>query len=109
MRVAEVFGKRHDHVTRDIEKLVGEGVPNFGETSYTDSLGRPQKMYLMDRDGFSLLAMGFTGKKALQWKMSFFDAFEALERKGPKIWTDSCEAGVGWRHLRPPGDRPRLC
>lgn len=37
-------------------------------------------MYYLTRDGFSLLAMGFTGKKALQWKMAFLKAFNEMER-----------------------------
>ena len=38
-------------------------------------------MYLMDRDGFSFLAMGFTGEKADTWKLDFIDAFNAMENK----------------------------
>ncbi|MGE4421902.1 MAG: Rha family transcriptional regulator [Pseudodesulfovibrio sp.] len=83
MRVAEVFGKRHDHVLRDIEKIIEEtgDAPNFGAISYTDSMNRQKPMYVMDRDGFSLLAMGFTGSKALKWKQAYIKAFNALEQK----------------------------
>ena len=66
--VAESFDKEHKHVLRDIDKFQKD-VSNFGlmfqESSYEDSYGRNQKCYLMNRNGFSLLAMGFTGQKAL--------------------------------------------
>jgi anti-repressor protein len=88
--VAEHFGKRHDHVMRDIEAYKKD-VPNFGEmfheTTMPDSYGRQQKAYLMNRDGFSLLVMGFTGKVALEWKLKYIDAFNAMEKaiKTPQL------------------------
>jgi Rha family phage regulatory protein len=76
------FGKRHDHVLRDIESLKKD-VPNFGEmfreTKSKDSYERYQKSYEINRDGFALLAMGFTGKKALQWKLDYINAFNKME------------------------------
>lgn len=89
--VALVFGKRHDHVLRDIKALIENApttAPNFGASSYTDSTGRTLPAYEMTRDGFTLLAMGFTGKKALAWKVKYIDAFnrmeaELLNRTGP--------------------------
>ncbi len=83
--VSECFGKRHDHILRDIENIK-EDSPNFGEmffeSTMPDSYGRNQKVYYMNRDGFTLLAMGFTGKEALQWKLKYISAFNALE----KMW-----------------------
>lgn len=86
--VAEIFGKRHDHVLRDIRdlleelELVSEGdVPNFGEISYQDNYGRHHPCYEMTHDGFALLAMGFTGREALRFKLRFIEAFNALERR----------------------------
>ena len=80
--VAEHFSKRHDHVLRDIENMKPD-LPNFGEmfqeSMMPDSYGRLQKVYLMNRDGFSILAMGFTGKEALAWKVKYINAFNALE------------------------------
>ncbi|MGL6016162.1 MAG: Rha family transcriptional regulator [Selenomonadaceae bacterium] len=82
-QVSEHFGKRHDHVIRDIEEL-GKDVPKIGEMFYetkiADSYGRKQKAYIMNRDGFSLLVMGFTGKKALEWKLKYIEAFNAMEK-----------------------------
>lgn len=56
--MAEVFGKNHYHVMRDIRSLVEKGVSNFGLSSYINAQNKEQPMYLMDRDGFSLLVMG---------------------------------------------------
>lgn len=71
-QIADNFEKRHDHVMRDIDAMKKD-VPNFGEmffeTTAPDSYGREQRTYLMNRDGFTLLAMGFTGKAALEWKL----------------------------------------
>lgn len=83
--VAEKFGKRHDHVLRDIDKLISDS-PNLGremfiETTYINERGKTYKCYLMNRDGFSLLAMGFTGKKALEWKLKYINAFNIMEEK----------------------------
>lgn len=82
LRVAEVFNKRHDHTLRDIESF-REDVPNFGEMFYEslskDSYGRDRKIYFMNRDGFTLLAMGFTGRRALGWKLKYIEAFNKME------------------------------
>lgn len=82
--VAEKFEKRHDHVIRDIENIKID-VPNFGEmffeAEYADSYGRKQRCYEMNRDGFSLLAMGFTGAEALSWKLKYIEAFNEMERR----------------------------
>lgn len=87
--VADLFGKRHDHILRDIGNLIEAepslsvgGVPTFGETPYVEpSTGQTYRQYEMSRDGFTLLAMGFTGKKALGFKMAYIAAFNAMERK----------------------------
>lgn len=84
-KIAEVFEKRHDHVLRDIETLAG-GIPNFGETFQKTNYiheqnGQEYPMYYITRDGFSLLAMGFTGQKALQWKIKYIEAFNLMEKQ----------------------------
>lgn len=83
-QIAENFEKRHDHVMRDID-AIKKDVPNFGEmffeTTAPDSYGREQRAYLMNRDGFTLLAMGFTGKAALEWKLKYIAAFNEMEKK----------------------------
>lgn len=93
-KVAAHFNKRHDHVIRDIDTLV-RGLPKNGDTqrmfyktTYVNAQnGQTYPMYLMNRDGFSLLVMGFTGAKAMEWKLKFLEAFNAMEKaiKTPQI------------------------
>ena len=78
--IAEKFGKRHDHVLRDIKKLAtqnGGAKSLFHETTY-ENRGKQYPMYLVTRDGFTLLAMGFTGADALEWKMKYISAFNRM-------------------------------
>lgn len=81
--VADVFGKRHDHVLRDIENLsCSESfrVANFGETPYVhEQNGQTYRMYEMTKDGFSFLVMGYTGEKAGQFKELFISEFNKRE------------------------------
>ncbi|WP_129600471.1 Rha family transcriptional regulator [Anaerophilus nitritogenes] len=87
--IAEKFDKRHDNVIRDIEKLI-EGIPKIEETpvhryfiktNYIHEQNKQRyKEYLMTRDGFTLLAMGFTGAKALKWKLKYIKAFNRMEK-----------------------------
>lgn len=82
--VAEKFRKRNPDVNRVIENLIVQNctVKNmFEKTTYISTRGREENEYLMDRDGFSLLVMGFTGKKALEWKLKYIDAFNKMEEK----------------------------
>lgn len=83
-QIAESFEKNHNHVLRDIDSLKKD-VSNFGqmffETTAPDSYGREQRAYLMNRDGFTLLAMGFNGKAALEWKLKYIAAFNEMEKK----------------------------
>ena len=80
--IAEHFEKEHRNVLRDIDDL-RKDVLNFEQMFFSveipDSYGRPQRAYLMNRDGFSLLVMGFTGKSALEWKLKYIDAFNRME------------------------------
>ncbi|GGA32025.1 Rha family transcriptional regulator [Psychrobacillus lasiicapitis] len=84
LQVAEDFGKRHDNVLRDIEGLK-EDVLNFEEmffqTETPDAYGRPRKTYFMNRDGFTLLAMGFNGKEAILFKLKYIEAFNQMEKQ----------------------------
>lgn len=82
--VATYFGKRHDHVMRDIANLIAAepelGLLNFGDTPYVEPQnGQTYKSFDMDREGFELLAMGFTGAKALKWKRAYVRAFKMME------------------------------
>jgi Rha family phage regulatory protein len=86
LTVAEYFHKEHRNVLRNIDKLV-EGIPKneqtplFKEVEYIEEQnGQTYRKYIMTRDGFSLLAMGFTGKKALQWKLKYIEEFNKMEQ-----------------------------
>lgn len=80
LRVAEVFGKDHKHVLETISNLAAEksAAKFFAEATY-DNRGKQYPMYYMNRDGFTLLAMGFTGKRALQFKIQYIQAFNSME------------------------------
>lgn len=84
LMIADHFGKNHQHVMEAIRKLIEQtsveiSTDLFYESEYTDSYGRHQKNYLMSRDGFALLVMGFTGTKAFEWKLKYIAAFNAME------------------------------
>lgn len=83
--VAKKFDKDHQHILRDIRNLM-EGVskigdtPMFEETTYVHPQnGQTYPMFIMNRDGFTLLAMGFTGDKALRFKLDYINAFNKME------------------------------
>jgi phage regulator Rha-like protein len=105
LKVAEHFHKSHRHVSRDIEKLIvslvepkshcpilgseidptddlSDAFPDlFVPCLYTNKRGRSYRAWRITHDGFALLAMGFTGKEALRWKLDFLAAFREMERQ----------------------------
>ena len=108
LKIAEVFGREHKNVIRAINNIIGDlrnledsGRHNFAPSSacdsnrlnfelvndvnfyldsYIDVKGEKRKQYIVTRDGFTLLAMGFTGKKALEFKIQYIAAFNAMEQ-----------------------------
>lgn len=81
--VAETFGKEHARVLRDIRELdcseeFRHG--NFAESYYVNAQNKKQPMYYITRDGFTLLAMGYTGEKAMQFKEAYIKQFNAMEK-----------------------------
>lgn len=101
LKVAEHFQKRHKNILRDIEKLLADcpdseftGL-NFELSNYQDSTGRTLPMYRLTHDGFAILAMGFTGPKALQWKIDFLNAFRSMEAT-IKAQTEREAAALYW-------------
>lgn len=81
--VAETFGKEHKNVLKDIRELNCSeefGRLNFEPTDYVDEHNRKQPMYYITRDGFTLLAMGYTGEKAMRFKEAYIKQFNAMER-----------------------------
>lgn len=87
--VAAFFGKEVKHVHEAIRNLVSKepslGMRNFRPNVINDLQGQSTSHYDMDRDGFTLLAMGFTGTKALKWKLRYIEAFNALEAECRRI------------------------
>lgn len=86
LAIAEHFEKNHQHVLRDIRNLALEcpqdfALSNFGQSSYQNEQGKDQPMYHVFFDGFILLVMGYTGKKALHMKLAYIEAFNAMKAK----------------------------
>ena len=84
VKVAQVFGKMHKNIMKSIRNIMGsaQNLANehwFAETTYTDAQGKRQPMFLMNRDGFSLLTMSLTGEKAMAFKVAFINAFNKME------------------------------
>lgn len=86
LKVAEFFNKAHRNVVRSIERLLEElpaeafDVLNFERVEYKDRKGETRFMFHLSHDAFAILAMGFTGREALAWKVKFLAAFRAQER-----------------------------
>lgn len=90
LQVAKTFGKLHKNVIQNIEQLIKDGVAEnsaapqnkmFAEGTYKHPQNhQAYKMFYMNKDGFTLLAMGFTGKKAMQFKLDYIQAFNQMEK-----------------------------
>ncbi len=83
LKVAKVFHKDHKHVLEAIRNLTAQNsaVKSLVAVgTYKNSRNQKQKMYYLNRDGFSLVVMGFTGKKALQFKLDFIHQFNKMEQ-----------------------------
>lgn len=100
-KVAQVFEKRHDHVLRDIENIISSlkieernltvenSATNFAPQNWGTNFiqseyklrGRKYPEYLLTKDGLTLLAMGFTGEKALRFKMAYINEFNRMEQQ----------------------------
>lgn len=83
LKVAEVFEKEHKHVLDAVRKLFtaeNSAVKQmFQESTYLNERNQSQPMFVMNRDGFTLLAMSFNGKKALEFKIAYINAFNNME------------------------------
>lgn len=83
--VAEKFGKEHRNVLRNIRKIISgmlnfENTSMFVESNYINEQNKEKyPLFIMNRDGFTLLAMSFTGEKALRFKMDYIAAFNKME------------------------------
>lgn len=82
-QVAENFGKEHKNILRDIDIIISRSELSremFLESTY-ENRGKQYPEYIMNRDGFTLLAMGFTGSDAMQWKIKYMQAFNEMEKQ----------------------------
>ena len=116
LQVAQFFGKRHDNVLRAIRALIRETAAddyrlNFEEVivDFINGKGGAQNgtAYRMTREGFMLLAMGFTGKEALRWKLAYIAAFNRMEAELQKpaqdpqriqVWLQTADETLDYRH-----------
>lgn len=84
-KVAEVFEKDHKNVIRDIEQLISNGVNNGGVVKFEHTPyihpqnGQKYHYYEMNQDAFTLLVMGYSGPKALEFKVKFLNAFNKMK------------------------------
>ena len=106
--IADDFEKEHKNVMQSIQNLMAENSAvktMFFESTYTTERGREYPEYLMTRDGFSLLVMGFTGQKALDWKLKYIRAFNEMEKELKRLyeqrkqWEIERAKGVLIRHV----------
>lgn len=84
LQIAEAFEKNHKDVLEAIRDKMSTAensalLEMFYEDTYVAGNGKRNKMYYMNRDGFTFLAMGFTGKKADEFKLKYIEAFNQME------------------------------
>lgn len=99
LKVAEVFQKEHRRVLQDIRELACSEnfrLHNFVQSSYTNAQNKKMPMFIITKDGFALLVMGYTGEKAMAFKEAYINAFNEMERAlretQPKLPTTYKEA-----------------
>ena len=108
-KVAKRFKKAHKNVLQSIQRIDAQqpefGRLNFQPSTYINSQGKSQPEYLMTRDGFALLAMGFTGDEAMDWKIAYIGAFNqmaakiAQDSRVPAVPVTLHERIVAWEQL----------
>lgn len=108
LTVAEMFGKRHAKLVTELERMYPEMIegytpngehPYFYKTWYKNPQNNQRyRKYLMNRDGFMFLVMGFTGEKAKEWKKTFIKAFNQMEKviqqKSTDVWLENRKRGM---------------
>lgn len=82
--IARHFEKNHKDVLRSIDRIINDldhdyAERNFAPSEYVDGSGRSLRCFDLSRDGFTLVAMGFSGQAALKWKVSYLEAFNKME------------------------------
>ena len=82
--LAKSFGKPHSDLMRSVKTAVRHVSENFSQSNfalaeYLDAQDKPRPYFVLSRDGFSFVVMGFTGAKAAKWKEAYIQAFNAME------------------------------
>lgn len=113
LQVAEVFEKEHKNVLRDLEKFKFNELnfelvtpaeiddffkKNFILSEYVDAKGERRPMYRMTKDGFALLVMGFTGEKAMLWKIEYIKAFNLMRNELMRIYEEKYQIELANEH-----------
>ena len=95
LKVAEYFGKRHNDVLRAISAS-NQALRNFAhvenaiiQSSYKDAKGEKRPMYLLNRDGFTFVAMGFTGEKAAQYSETLAGRIKLGGALNGRLWINT--------------------
>lgn len=98
--IAKKFGKEHRNVLQNVDNLIAENSAvkeMFKPSHYKADNGQNYRMFYMNRDGFALLVMGFTGKDALEWKLKYIKAFNQMEsfikEKSTQTWIETRKLG----------------
>lgn len=108
LHVAEKFHKRHDNVLRAINKILPFLKNEEPKTMFIEGRrklkdGHFHKIFYMNRDGFSLLVMGFTGQEAIEWKLKYIKAFNEMEKvlqeKSTQEWVETRKKGQVTRRI----------
>ncbi|MCM1276033.1 MAG: Rha family transcriptional regulator [Lachnospiraceae bacterium] len=113
--VAKFFEKNHKDVLRDIRNIIEptSGLSeeftqrNFAPSKYKDSTGRKLPCYEMTRDGFTLLAMGYTGAKAMKFKELYIRRFNEMEKFIGTLVTARSEFPLLTENIKPLHDNPK--
>lgn len=107
-KIADAFGKEHKNVIRDIENLDCSDKftqLNFELSVYKDKSGKQNKEYIITKDGFVMLAMGYTGEKAMAFKEAYIAEFNAMDAELKRIykerqqWEIERAKGIVVRHI----------
>jgi anti-repressor protein len=82
--VAQKFGKSHKDVLRAIDNVIAQtpenqSKRNFALSEYIDASGKSNRMYIMTKDGFSAVVLGFTGEQAIKFRWEYIEAFNKME------------------------------
>lgn len=98
--IAEKFGKPHADILKVIRKTIDQlplkfSQGNFSESDFVNGRGRTYKCFEMTRDAYSIIVMGLNGKGALDWKVKFIEAFNAMEQE-----LLSKTTGIEWKQAR---------